>query len=125
MSPHLTVYRFMYTMALSILHRISGVFMALGLGVLVYWLMAAASGEAGYAAAASLLSLWIFKLLLLAWLASFLYHFLNGLRHLAWDAGWGLEKLQARRSAWAVIGAALIALVVFGYLLFGPQAGAS
>lgn len=125
LSPHLSVYRFMHTMALSILHRISGVWMAFGLAVLVYWLMSAAAGESEYERAGVLLRGWVLRALLLAWLAAFCYHGVNGLRHLAWDADIGLEKLQARRSARLVVVLAAAAFLVAAYLLFCPRAGAS
>jgi succinate dehydrogenase / fumarate reductase cytochrome b subunit len=122
LSPHLTIYRFMYTMALSILHRITGVWMALGLCALVYWLMSAAAGEGQYARATSLLGSGPARMLLLLWLAAFCYHFLNGLRHLAWDAGLGLERRAARISGRLVVALALLAFLGMAYLLFCPRA---
>jgi len=118
LSPHLDIYRFAHTMALSIMHRIAGMWMALGLCVLVYWLMGIADGEAAYERATNVLSGWFFRALLLSWLAAFCYHLVNGLRHLAWDAGYGLEKLQARRSAKLVLALALGGFLVLGYLFF-------
>jgi succinate dehydrogenase / fumarate reductase cytochrome b subunit len=97
------IYRFAYTMALSISHRISGVAMAIGLLALAAWLMAAAGGPAAYATLIACLSLWPCKLLLCAWLLAFLFHFANGIRHLLWDAGKGFEKSQARSSAAVVV----------------------
>ena len=123
LSPHLSVYRFMHTMALSILHRIAGVWMAVCLGVLVYWLASAAAGESEYDQASAVLRGGLFRLLLLSGLAAFCYHFVNGLRHLAWDAGIGLEKLQARRSAVVVVVIAAGSFLIAAYLLFCPRAG--
>ena len=122
LSPHLGIYRFMYTMTLSILHRISGVWMALGLFALVAWLCGAAAGEGAYARTTAVLGSAFGKVLLLSWLAAFYYHFVNGLRHLAWDAGIGLEKRSARSSARVAVIAALIAFGVTAYLLFWPHA---
>jgi succinate dehydrogenase / fumarate reductase, cytochrome b subunit len=110
LSPHLFVYRFAYTMATSILHRATGVFMAIGLAALACWLMAAANGPESYGAVVAAYSNVIFLLLLLGWLASFLYHLVNGLRHLFLDAGIGMEKAQARRSAALVVLLTLLAL---------------
>lgn len=124
LSPHLGVYRFAHTMALSIAHRISGVALTFGTGTLVYWLMCAAAGESAYDRAVTLLSGWYFRLLLLAWLAAFCFHLVNGLRHLGWDAGYGLEKLQARRSARLVIALALAGLLLLAYLFFCPHRSA-
>jgi succinate dehydrogenase / fumarate reductase cytochrome b subunit len=120
LSPHLGVYRFMYTMALSILHRIAGLILSIGLLVLIYWLMSASLGELSYGSAVQRLSMPIFRILLLGWLAAFAYHFCNGIRHLLWDAGAGFEKRQARASGWVVVIAATLITAGAGYLLFAP-----
>ncbi len=124
LSPHLSIYRFMYTMALSILHRITGVWLALGLCALVYWLMGAAGGEAQYARATALLGSGPGRAVLLTWLAAYCYHFVNGLRHLAWDAGFGLERRAARLSARLALALALAGFLLAAYLLLCPRAGA-
>jgi succinate dehydrogenase / fumarate reductase cytochrome b subunit len=124
LSPHLFAYRIQYTMALSILHRFTGLLLALGLCALVYWLMSAAAGESAYEQSAWLFRGWIFKILLLGWLASFCFHFCNGLRHLAWDAGLGLERLHARRSGRLVVVLAILAFLIAAWVLFWPRAGA-
>ena len=108
LSPHLGVYKFMYTMSLSILHRITGCAAAVGFLLFVWWLMALASGPAAYAAVMRGLSSPLAKLLLVGFTFSFVYHFCNGIRHLVWDAGRGLERTQARRSGVLVIVAALL-----------------
>ena len=102
LSPHLTLYRFGYTMSLSILHRITGLALSCGLPVLVLWLVAVAAGESAYRrlfeAGGALL-----QLALALWVVAFVYHLANGIRHLCWDAGLGLERAQARRSAGLVV----------------------
>ena len=123
LSPHLSVYRFLHTLALSILHRITGLWLAIGLCALVYWLVSLAGGESEYARASALLGAWYVRVLLLLWLGAYCYHFVNGLRHLSWDAGFGLEKLQVRRTARLVIAVALIGFLLLAYLLFWPRAG--
>src|ERR1041384_4168633 len=94
LSPHLGVYKFMYTMSLSILHRITGVAATFGFLALVWWLMALATGPDAYAHAMALLSMPLAKLLLVGFTFSFVYHFCNGIRHLVWDTGRGLEPAQ-------------------------------
>jgi succinate dehydrogenase cytochrome b subunit len=115
LSPHLGVYKFMYTMALSILHRITGGAAAVGFLLFVWWLMALASGPDAYARAMQALSSPLAKLLLVGFTFSFVYHFCNGIRHLVWDTGRGLERAQARRSGAVVVVAALLltALVIW------------
>jgi succinate dehydrogenase / fumarate reductase cytochrome b subunit len=123
LSPHLSVYRFVHTLVLSILHRLTGLWIAIGLCALVYWLASVAAGESEYARACALLGSWYARVLLLLWLAAYCYHFVNGLRHLAWDAGFGLEKLQVRRTARVVVVVALLGFLLLAYLLFCPRAG--
>jgi len=115
LSPHLGVYKFMYTMSLSILHRITGVAAAVGFLAFVWWLMALATGPEAYARAMACLGSPFAKLLLVGFTFSFVYNFCNGIRHLVWDTGRGLERAQARRSGAVVIVAALVltALVVW------------
>ena len=93
----------MYTMVLSISHRISGVFQSVGMLLLAYWLVAAASGADAYATAAKLFGSPLVKLAIVGWIVAFWFHLFAGLRHLVWDAGFGFEKRTARRSARLVV----------------------
>ncbi len=120
LSPHLTVYKFMYTMSLSILHRITGVALSVGFLVFVWWLFALASGPDAYTSVMQALDGWLFKLLLVGWAFAFVYHFCNGIRHLNWDTGRGLERAQARRSGAVVVAASLLLFLVLLY--FGCRA---
>jgi succinate dehydrogenase / fumarate reductase, cytochrome b subunit len=122
LSPHLFVYKFMYTMSLSILHRLTGCAAAAGFLLFVWWLMALASGPAAYASTMSALNSPLAKLLLVGFTFSFVYHFCNGIRHLVWDTGRGLERAQARRSGAVVVVASLLltsAAIWFGCRAFG------
>lgn len=103
----------MYTMVLSICHRITGVFLSLGSILFVYWLVALSAGEASYASAERVLSSGLAKLIWAGLIFSFCFHLTNGLRHLAWDCGWGFEKRQARASGWVVIVLATVLTVAF------------
>ena len=123
LSPHITVYRWAYTMTLSILHRISGVALAVALLGFVLWLLSASLGADAYAGILPLLIGVPAKLLMALAVAALIYHLCNGLRHLAWDLGWGFERADARRSAALVIAASLIAAAVCIYLIFRPGAG--
>lgn len=120
LSPHLGVYKFMYTMSLSILHRITGLAASVGFLVFVWWLMALAAGHDAYGNAVRLADSPLVKLLLVGFVFSFVYHFCNGIRHLVWDTGHGLERAQARRSGAVVILAAL--LITAAVLWFGCRA---
>jgi succinate dehydrogenase / fumarate reductase, cytochrome b subunit len=123
MSPHITVYRWAYTMTLSILHRVSGLALALALLGLVAWLVSASRGADAYAALLPLLLSLPGRLLIALAMAALIYHCCNGLRHLAWDMGWGYERADARRSAALVVIVTLIAAALCLYLLFRPVTG--
>ena len=123
LSPHLGIYRPQVSSVLSILHRISGIFLGLGIFVFAYWLSALAGGADAYAAAVSLLGSGLGQLALFLWLLAFCYHLLNGIRHLAWDIGMGFEIQQVIRSGWAVlIGATVLALLIWIGLMSGGGA---
>ena len=115
LSPHLSVYKFKYTLMTSILNRFTGVGLSVGLLLLVYWLMAVASGAHAQARAARLLSLPLTKLVYAALIIAFCYHLSAGIRHLVWDTGRGLERAQAQRSAWLVVGVSLALVLLVGY----------
>jgi len=100
-------------MVLSILHRITGVAMSLGLVVLVAWLMQAAAGPEAYLRFTVAMSTVIGKLFLVGWSFAFFFHAANGIRHLAWDTGRGFDKRHADRSAWIVVGFAVLATAAF------------
>lgn len=103
LSPHLQVYKFPLTVKTSILHRITGMLLAFGLVIFVYWLYALATDVA----AADQLRSWLLsvpgQILVYLWLYTFFYHFCNGIRHLFWDVGKGFSNEQARRSAMVVL----------------------
>jgi succinate dehydrogenase / fumarate reductase, cytochrome b subunit len=103
LSPHLSVYKFKYTLTTSILNRITGVVLSLGFLVLCRWLLSVAGGAPAQARAQRLLSLPLMKLFYLALLFAFCYHLCAGIRHLVWDTGRGLERAQSQRSAWVVV----------------------
>ena len=103
LSPHISIYRWPITMASSILHRATGLAMAVGFIVLVGWLFDAASGPAVYAKFMGVMDSTVGLIFLIGWSFAFFYHLSNGIRHLVWDTGRGLEKDQATASAWFVI----------------------
>lgn len=120
LSPHLQIYRPQLTSVLSISHRLTGIVLALSLVLLVYWLVALATGDAAYAAALSLLGAWPARLVLFLASFAFFYHLANGIRHLFWDAGRGFEIPQVYASGWAVvIAASVLTLSAWAMLLLG------
>lgn len=103
------IYRPQITSVLSITHRLTGVALALGAVLLAYWLTAAAYGPEAFRDAQALFGSWLGRLVLVGLTLSLYYHLLNGIRHLAWDSGWGFGLGQVRLTGWlVVIGAVLL-----------------
>jgi succinate dehydrogenase / fumarate reductase cytochrome b subunit len=125
LSPHLQIYRPQLTSVLSITHRMTGVFLSIGTLVLLFWLSAAARGPEAYAEAQSVLDMVIVKVALFGWTWAFFYHLCNGLRHLAWDAGYGFEIPKAYASGYTVLATSVvITLLVWGYVMAAPGGAA-
>ena len=108
LSPHLQVYRPQLTSVLSIMHRATGVALAVGTLLLVWWLVATATGPEAYATVQAVLGSLIGRLALLGWTLSLFYHLCNGIRNLFWDAGRGFELRTTYASGWLVIVATII-----------------
>lgn len=111
LSPHLQVYRPQLTSMLSITHRAAGIALAVGLVWLVVWVCAAASDADTYAAVAWFNTSVLGRVFLFGWTASLFYHLFNGIRHLFWDAGYGLELKDAYASGRAVLVATAVCTI--------------
>jgi len=112
LSPHLQIYQWQLTWILSILHRITGLVLGVGTLLLVWWLVATAAGPQAFAAAQDFIGSWFGRLLLFGWTLAFFFHLANGIRHLVWDAGYGLELPAVYRSGWAVVALTLALTLV-------------
>ena len=110
-----TWYRFQIMSVLSILHRLTGIALAVGSILLAWWLVAVAAGGEVFAATHTFIASPIGVLLLFGWSVAFFYHLCSGIRHLAWDAGYGFEIRDAYRSGYAVL-AATVVLTVLAWL---------
>jgi succinate dehydrogenase / fumarate reductase cytochrome b subunit len=108
LSPHLQVYRWYFTMFLSILHRASGVGLSLGAPLMIWWLIAAVQGEESFARFHDFTHSLVGMVMLAGWLFAMVFHSLNGLRHLMWDTGAGLSKHGARNSGLVVFFGAIV-----------------
>ncbi len=112
LSPHIQVYRPQITSVLSIAHRITGVALVAGTLLLTWWLVAAAYGPEQFATVQGFIGSWIGQLLLWGFTFALFYHLGNGVRHLAWDFGWGFELGQVRSSGIALVAFAVAATLV-------------
>jgi succinate dehydrogenase / fumarate reductase, cytochrome b subunit len=118
LSPFLSVYRWQYSMALSILHRVTGCALSVGTLLFVYWLVAAATGRRAYDRAEDFLGHPVVLVLLIGFSFAFFYHFLNGARHLTWDTGHGLERKAARLSGWITFLGAIAATALYWVVFY-------
>ena len=112
-------YRFQITSLLSILNRMTGVFLALVTApLLLCWLLALASSAEVFMGLSTWLHSGLGRLIIAASVVSFSFHLLGGIRHLLWDAGWMLEIHQVRLSGWlAIVGSLLLSWLILGTAL--------
>lgn len=103
LSPHLQIYRWYLTMALSIAHRASGMALAFGLLFLTWWLVALAGGEESFARVEWWKDSVLGVLFLFGMTFALAFHLGNGIRHFIWDMGYGFEPEMARQSGIAVL----------------------
>lgn len=116
LSPHVQIYRWPVTMATSIVHRVTGVAISAGTLLVVWWLLATATGPDEYATFSLVARSPLGLLVLFGFVWSLAFHLLNGIRHLFWDAGFGFGVKTAERTGIIVIViSVLLAITVFAY----------
>jgi succinate dehydrogenase / fumarate reductase, cytochrome b subunit len=121
LSPHLQIFRWYFTMALSIAHRATGIALAAGLLLLCWWLLALAHGPDAFAVVQRMIDSWFGVLVLLLYTLALFYHMGNGVRHLVWDFGYGFDVDVARRSGIAVL-VFTVAMTVLVWLVIATLA---
>lgn len=112
LSPHLSVYKLPLVAVMSIMHRGTGVVLAIGSMLVAYWLGAIAAGPEAYASANSILGSWIGKLALFGWTWALFYHMCTGIRHLLWDTGIGFEIPATLLSSKVILGASVVLTIL-------------
>ena len=112
LSPHLDIYQYQITWTVSIMHRLTGVAMLFGLLLIICWFLAAAFSATVFLFIDYFLQSWMGIFIIFGSLWAFWFHFLNGIRHLFWDAGYGFNLETVARSGWAVvIGSILLTII--------------
>ena len=120
LSPHMTIYRWPVTMMTSITHRITGGGMAIGMIALAWWLVCVSNGPEGWESFHAIWDTPLGLLVLFGLTWSLVYHFLNGVRHLAWDLGYGFDKRDAERNSVIIFALSILgALAVFAAVWTG------
>lgn len=108
------VYRWTLTMALSIVHRATGIALYVGTLLLVWWLVAAASGPAAYANIQAFTSSIIGRLIVFGYTWALMHHMLSGVRHLVWDLGYGFKANEREALTWgALIGGIVLTVLIW------------
>ena len=123
LSPFMT-YRWTLTMAMSIVHRITGIALYAGTLLMAWWLIATASGPGAYATLQAFTSSWIGRVVVFGYTWALLHHMLGGIRHLIWDLGYGFgpsEREWLTRAA--LFGSISLTIVVWiiAYLAGGGR----
>ena len=112
-SPSVTTWRWHVTMFTSIMHRAAGAGLYAGALILMAWALSLASGADAYAVFTGLAGSIVGKVVFFLLTLGAFFHLCNGLRHLVWDAGYGFKPQTASSTAWLVIGAAVVATILF------------
>jgi succinate dehydrogenase / fumarate reductase cytochrome b subunit len=114
LSPHLSIFRPLITMVMSILHRITGGALYFGMVLLTWWLIAAARGPDAFAHASTVFGSWLGQLVLFGFTWALVHHLLGGIRHLIWDTGAGYSEPARNGLAWAtIIGSVTLTILIW------------
>jgi succinate dehydrogenase / fumarate reductase cytochrome b subunit len=116
-SPHLTIYRLTWTMAMSIVHRITGSALYFGTLLLAWWLVAAATGAKYFDTANAFFGSWFGQLILLGYTWALVHHMLGGIRHFIWDTGRGYGPERQGLARMTLIGSVSITILLWALAL--------
>lgn len=112
LSPHLQVYRLPLTGLVSITHRMTGVFLSLGMLLFVAMLIAIARGDAAYSVMQTIMGFWLSRLLCWGFIYALFFHLCHGVRHLIWDLGETFDRATLDRYAVYELAASLVLTLV-------------
>jgi succinate dehydrogenase / fumarate reductase cytochrome b subunit len=120
LSPHLQIYRWSWTMTMSIVHRVTGTANYVGTVLVAVWLLAMATSPAAYQSVQWFFGTIIGRLILFGYTWSLLHHMLGGVRHLVWDFGHGMEPgTRMNMARFTLVGSIVLTLLVWflGYMV--------
>jgi len=121
LSPHLSIYRMPMTAVMSFAHRVSGAALYVGVLLLAWFLIAASAGASTFAVFSGFIGSFIGQVVLFVVTWALFHHLVGGIRHIIWDAGYGLDKPLRDQMAWATLigGFALTVIVwIMGYAVW-------
>jgi len=112
LSPHLTIYKQIPTMVMSIMHRFTGMALYAGTLLVAWWLVAAASGEATFDWVNGIFGSLLGRLVLFGYTWALMHHMLGGIRHFIWDTGRGFDPATSTKMAWATLAGSITLTVL-------------
>tara|TARA_R110002126_G_scaffold44807_11_gene127486 strand:- start:1388 stop:1783 length:396 start_codon:yes stop_codon:yes gene_type:complete len=112
LSPHISIYKPIPTMVMSIIHRITGAALYFGTMLVAWWLIAAASGEAYFDYVNSIFGSILGRLVLFGYTWALIHHMLGGIRHFVWDMGKGFDKDVTTKMAWATLAGSIVLTIL-------------
>ena len=118
LSPHLSIWRFQLPAVMSITHRITAVILTSGTVLLTAWLIALASGESSFELVSMIVSHPLGQFVMFGDSVVLFYHASNGVRHLFWDFGKGLDIPGVYASGWIAIAVMVVLTVSFWVFMF-------
>ena len=121
LSPHLSIYKPIPTMVMSILHRITGVALYFGTFLFAWWLFAAAASPAYFEWVNAFFASWFGRLVLFGYTWALMHHLAGGLRHFLWDTGRGFDKHFSTKLAWATLAFSISATVLIWIIAYAVR----
>jgi succinate dehydrogenase / fumarate reductase, cytochrome b subunit len=122
LSPHLSIYKPMLTMMMSIVHRVTGAALYFGTALMVWWLIAAASGPTPYAKVQWFMGTFVGRLILFGYTWALIHHMFGGIRHFIWDIGRGYGATEREWLVRAGLAGSIVTTIVLwivGYAVMG------
>jgi succinate dehydrogenase / fumarate reductase, cytochrome b subunit len=121
LSPHLQVYRPMLTMMMSIMHRITGITLYVGVILFVWWLSAAAYSDGYFAFVQGFFASWFGRLIMFGFTWALIHHAIGGIRHLIWDTGRGFELPTVEWMARANLAGSIVITILLWVIAYGVK----
>ncbi|UOM36362.1 succinate dehydrogenase, cytochrome b556 subunit [Acuticoccus sp. I52.16.1] len=117
LSPHLSIYRPIVTMVMSIMHRVTGMMNVAGLVLVVIYLLALAGGPESYEWANGIYSSWLGRIVLVAFTWSLIHHMLGGIRHFVWDTGHGFGDVRYDLARLTIFGSIILTTALWSLIV--------
>ena len=121
LSPHLQIYKPMFSMMMSITHRITGVALYVGTLLVVWWLSAAAHSDSYFNLVQGFFNHWVGRLVLFGFTWALIHHALGGMRHFIWDMGKGFKLTTVETMAKANLAGSIILTVLLWIIAYGVK----